>query len=150
MWAWYSNMHFLKFQKNDWSYHQIYDTTHIARTHNKGAQTQCTGGGSWIQSGLQIPNFDFPVERGNDRVWVWDIKQVDRCNPCNRQTVLWMCVYVPIICSAHNPLVIESDAADQLFVTLQNPQTSAALNVPQPTNRRHGNKSGLTWKLKTS
>lgn len=44
---------------------------------------------------------------------------------------------VPIIRAAHNPLVVESNAADKLLVTLQNTQTSSALDVPQPTNTQH-------------
>lgn len=42
-----------------------------------------------------------------------------------------VCVYSPIICSAHDPLVVESDAAHKLLMTLQHTQTSTALNVPQ-------------------
>ena len=39
---------------------------------------------------------------------------------------------LPIIGSTHNPLAIESDAADELLMALQDPETGAALDVPQP------------------
>ena len=37
-----------------------------------------------------------------------------------------------IIRSTDNPLAVKPDAPDQLLVTLQNPETSSALDVPEP------------------
>ena len=38
--------------------------------------------------------------------------------------------HVPVVGSADDPLVVEADAAHQLFVPLQHTQTRAALDVP--------------------
>ena len=40
--------------------------------------------------------------------------------------------YLPVVGSTDNPLAVESDAADQLLVSLQDPETGPALYVPEP------------------
>ena len=40
--------------------------------------------------------------------------------------------YLPVVGSTDNPLAVESDAADQLLVSLQDPETGPALDVPEP------------------
>ena len=39
---------------------------------------------------------------------------------------------LPIVVSTHDPLAVEPDAADQLLVALQDPETGPALDVPEP------------------
>ena len=39
---------------------------------------------------------------------------------------------LPIVGSTDNPLAVEPDAADQLLVALQDPETGPALDVPEP------------------
>ena len=39
---------------------------------------------------------------------------------------------LPIVGSTDDPLAVEPDAADQLLVALQDPETGPALDVPQP------------------
>ena len=39
---------------------------------------------------------------------------------------------LPIVGSTDDPLAVEPDAADQLLVTLQDPETGPALDVPEP------------------
>ena len=39
---------------------------------------------------------------------------------------------LPVVGSTDNPLAVESDAADQLLVSLQDPETGPALDVPEP------------------
>ena len=47
------------------------------------------------------------------------------------------CVQIPdlnfsVVCPRHDPLVIETDAADELFMSFENSKAGSALDIPQP------------------